>query len=50
MRDSLIGVGGTSYSFLGLPLAEWAAVMTITYMAYKIVVEYLDRRRKRRCD
>lgn len=44
-----LGIGGTTYSILGLPLAEWAAISTICYMVYRIIIDIIERR-KNKCD
>lgn len=37
MKDTPFLIGGVSYSFLGLPFAEWAAIATVLYALIRII-------------
>lgn len=37
MRDTPFLAGGVTYSFMGLPFHEWAAIFTILYAIVRII-------------
>lgn len=42
-RTSSMGVAGVTYTFLGLPLSDIAALLTAVYMAAQIVILFAPK-------